>query len=363
MKKNVITITIICILLIGNIAFAKINKVDDWMSCSLSEAKKAIKNGYNVNKKDNSGATPLMPAAGFNDVEIVKFLLSEGAKVNIKNKSAGSTALMMSTNNNYEIVKLLLENGANPNIKDNEGLNTLHWAAKFAENPKIIKILIKYDANPNSKSDNGKLPLDLLKQNENLKINSVMDFLKTKTNIQQTKKSKSNKSKYTFRKTKWGMSKKQIKEIEGDDVYFENDGLLVYDNIKVAGYPAQLGYIFTQNKLVRSKYNFIQKHSNENDFITDYKDLKSKLTKKYGKPTSDDHYWPQTLYKDNPEKWGFAISLGHHAYFTEWQNKDTQILLYLTGENYKIDLGIEYTSKEYEELEEEEKEKEHLNDL
>ena len=48
---------------------------------------------------------------------------------------------------------------------------------------------------------------------------------------------------------------------------------------------------------------------------------------------------------------------GELAYFATWDSKKTQIGIGLTGENYEINYGIDYISKEYKILEEKREEK------
>lgn len=51
----------------------------------LDFIKKLVEYGADVNQESH-GLTPLMIAARYNNVEVIKFLLSKGAKLNYKNK-------------------------------------------------------------------------------------------------------------------------------------------------------------------------------------------------------------------------------------------------------------------------------------
>lgn len=159
-----------------------------------------------------------------------------------------------------------------------------------------------------------------------------------------------------FRKAKWGMSLKQVQRREKKKLMAKRKGALLYQD-SISGMKADIGYIFVLNKLVRGVYMFSVEHSNQNDYISDFKKLKRILTKKYGKPISDKTYWENNHYKDRYERWGMAISLGYLSYYTRYQVGDTEVLLVLNGENYKISLAIEYTSKKLGKLEDIEKEK------
>jgi len=69
------------------------------------------------------------------------------------------------------------------------------------------------------------------------------------------------------------------------------------------------------------------------------------------------------LYKDDYQRWGFAVSIGHLGYYAMWKTLQTSIVILLQGDNYDITLGIEYMSEELKELEEREKEKELLENF
>lgn len=72
--------------------------------------KKMIEFGENVNKTSN-GKTPLMYAARFNRVEIIKLLLENGAKVDIKDNQ-GHTAVDYAKISKALDAKKVLENAS-----------------------------------------------------------------------------------------------------------------------------------------------------------------------------------------------------------------------------------------------------------
>ncbi|AKP52690.1 hypothetical protein [Cyclobacterium amurskyense] len=201
---------------------------------------------------------------------------------------------------------------------------------------------------------------------ENYSISTVIEYQsKELGNIEKELREKEQLSELTdstFRKTVWGASKTQVKNDEKLELLHEDGNILAYQST-VLGFDALIGYIFTGDKLTRGKYIFQEEHSNKSDFISDYESLKKILTKKYGGPKKDQTIWKNDLYKDDYEDWGTAISIGHLLYYSTWETEQSEITLMLSGENYKIDLLIEFMSVELKDYEEKTKEKEVLNDF
>jgi hypothetical protein len=149
-------------------------------------------------------------------------------------------------------------------------------------------------------------------------------------------------SDFSFRKTNWGMSKSQVKGTEAGKI-LRDDDVLAYEG-NVAGLNTLIAYIFVDNKLVRAKYIFTEKHSNKTDYISDYTSIQKILTKKYGEPSDDKTYWKNDLYKDDYQYWGMALAVGHLSKFSNWKVSDTEVWLSINGDNYEISHSVEYSS-------------------
>jgi len=169
-----------------------------------------------------------------------------------------------------------------------------------------------------------------------------------------------------FRNCTWGMSKKEVMKAEGiveKDIVFQ-DSTLIAISSTIATYPCYIVYIYSSDKLVRTKYSFNVEHSNNNLYYTiDYPAIKELLSKKYGSPIKDNRYWSRDLYKDDSDSYGMAIAVGDLSLYTNWENESTELILYLTGDNYVITFGVEYTSKNLRNLEAEKTEKEAVENL
>lgn len=165
-----------------------------------------------------------------------------------------------------------------------------------------------------------------------------------------------------FRKAEWGMSKDQVKKIENIKISQENEEMIAYKG-ELSTFDVLILYVFTKDKLVRGIYGITESHMNKTDHISDYSILKELLNKKYGEPTQDTKHWKKDLYRDDPQEWGLAISVGHLTLFTAWETENTEITMALTGDNFKITHKVQYQSKALGGLEDKAKEEEALDDL
>lgn len=153
------------------------------------------------------------------------------------------------------------------------------------------------------------------------------------------------KTEFGFRNTKWGMTREEVKATEFAGLVEDKDNLLVFIDVIGGNMETLVAYIFADGKLIRGKYLFRTEHVNKNDYITDYKRVKETLKLKYGSPTSDEEIWHDNFYKDEPEKLGIAISIGHLVYRTKWETGTTEISLVLHENKKKVAFGVIYSSK------------------
>lgn len=71
----------------------------------------------------NNHITPLMLAAKFNQIHIIKYLILKGANIEVKDPT-GSTALMYAINNmSFEALRILIKNGSNMETEDIYGIS------------------------------------------------------------------------------------------------------------------------------------------------------------------------------------------------------------------------------------------------
>lgn len=114
-----------------------------------------IDNNININCQDNDGATPLLLSAQENNYESIKLLIEANADVNLKSKH-GYTPLMASVAkfNSIEAANLLINHGADINVQDIRGVSPLMLAAQKNFGSMVI-LLIENGANTNLNSIEG----------------------------------------------------------------------------------------------------------------------------------------------------------------------------------------------------------------
>nr|DAD26921.1 TPA_asm: hypothetical protein HUJ06_028389 [Nelumbo nucifera] len=115
--------------------------------------------------------TPLHVSAGYNNVEIVKFLLNwrgpEKVELEAKNMYGETPLHMAAKNGCNEAARLLLEHGAFIEAKANNGMTPLHlavWYSLRSEDCLTVKALLEYKADCSVKDNDGMTPLNHLSQ-------------------------------------------------------------------------------------------------------------------------------------------------------------------------------------------------------
>ncbi|VDN27297.1 unnamed protein product, partial [Gongylonema pulchrum] len=124
-----------------------------------------LTDGKIINCKDFDGreSTPLHFAAGYNRVEVLKYLLENGADI-----EARDTGWLVPLHNacaygHLVVAELLVKHGADLNAVDKWGYTPLHECAlkgKF----EVCKMLLLSGADRNHKGRDGKIPLDVVRE-------------------------------------------------------------------------------------------------------------------------------------------------------------------------------------------------------
>jgi hypothetical protein len=156
---------------------------------------------------------------------------------------------------------------------------------------------------------------------------------------------------HDFRKCHWGMSRAQVRNLEKAELLKEAPAGLVYSG-RVSNYPCFIAYFFADDRLVRARYNVTSNHEYPQDYLAQFQELATLLTRKYGQAQQIQQKWWDERYRDDPDAWGKAIALGHLALWNLWETETTEISLMLRGDDQEILLEIEYCSKALADLQE-----------
>lgn len=162
---------------------------------NLTDIKRLISAGANINIKNTFGATTLFMASQNGCNEIVKYLINNNADINQTFKGAtplwiasqqghidiveslldancdvnnrigtGETPLYVASQNGHlEIVKMLLKNKAEIEFTHDDGMTPLYKASEKGHE-RVVKILLENKANPNIANNKGITPLFIASQ-------------------------------------------------------------------------------------------------------------------------------------------------------------------------------------------------------
>jgi len=114
--------------------------------CDIDLIMLLIDKGADVNDFDEEGVGIFDMAVTYNNIEMVKYFISNGVNVNITKRRSGFTPLMAAAcYGRVEIAKLLIQNGADKDAVDTKGISATDFARKM--NKKSILALLDYDEN------------------------------------------------------------------------------------------------------------------------------------------------------------------------------------------------------------------------
>lgn len=136
-----------------------------------------IKHGADVNASDKDGSSPLYYAAGRGYSEVVKLLMKHKADVNAKDKFGDTPLHHSAANGKLETVKDLIENGANVNEKNNNNETPLYRAAKYGY-LEVVKYLVEKGAKVDEKNNNKTTPLEIAQNEKKTHVAAYLELAK-----------------------------------------------------------------------------------------------------------------------------------------------------------------------------------------
>jgi ankyrin repeat protein len=125
------------------------------------KVKNLVYRGFDVNKQNFEGQTPLYLATLQNHLKIVQFLLRAGANPNLGNIDGATPVHVAAANGFSEVLAVLVRHGAFVNYQDQDGDAPLHYAVREGH-VKIIEELVKnYKADVNIRNEDLETPQQL----------------------------------------------------------------------------------------------------------------------------------------------------------------------------------------------------------
>ena len=118
----------------------------------------AIREGADVNAKNEYGSTPLHKSARHGRLEVARALIDKGADVNAKNDDGSTPLLLSAENGRLEVVRALIEAGADVNAKNEYGSTPLHNT--YTRHLEVSRALIEAGADLHIENNWGRTPLD-----------------------------------------------------------------------------------------------------------------------------------------------------------------------------------------------------------
>ncbi|MEM7007968.1 MAG: hypothetical protein AAF462_02420 [Thermodesulfobacteriota bacterium] len=145
-----------------------------------------------------------------------------------------------------------------------------------------------------------------------------------------------------FGKARWGMTREQVIQAEASNPNWESPTSIGYSHNN-NGHIAHTEYIFTANRLTMGQYLIVVPNSEEDRYLKEYENQKNLISRKFGSPKIHEENWLNSLYKDKPERHGFAVYIGHLSYKSKWDTERTEVLLELKSNNYNMTLETHYS--------------------
>ena len=142
----------------------------------MTELKRLIEQGVDINTVDGRGRTPLYWASLMGYTDVAKYLLAKGANIQkgASWKDNEQPLHVAATHGYFELVDLLLKNGADPNAETWSHQTPLQMAAMNGKKD-VVNLLLKNKANVNAKDKFNDTALSLAQERNQ---NEIVQILK-----------------------------------------------------------------------------------------------------------------------------------------------------------------------------------------
>ncbi len=154
-----------------------------------------------------------------------------------------------------------------------------------------------------------------------------------------------------FREARWGMTKDEIRRIEGNPDFLErNDALEIMEfRRKVNEKDCLIQFIFVEGKLTKGKYTFFWEQSDKDGCLEHFNKIKTQITESHGQPDFDDTISNTSSFSSDFGK-GEARAREGLSLECLWTDKETEIYLSVFSRESDLLLEVEYTGVKFKEL-------------
>lgn len=155
-------------------------------------------------------------------------------------------------------------------------------------------------------------------------------------------KKSTGKDSFDFRRTRWGMSREEVKSSEKSGPADERPEVITYWDV-YHGMHTLIGYVFEDGKLVSGGYVIMERREDPGDYIRDYEGVKKSLAEEYGKPVVDRVDWKEgEKPEEDPARLAEAVCLGGLRYLSMWQTDTTLVKLTLDRRREHCRVAVMY---------------------
>lgn len=141
-------------------------QMDNMLLQACKNSQKAVvqtllkRGGADVNKRDESGNTPLICTCLKGARDLVKLLLDAGADANLPNQRGRTPLHFAAESGNAQIIALLAEAGADVNAADNDGVTPLMVLAQRGRTDAALKLLQRPDIDVSARDNQNRMAID-----------------------------------------------------------------------------------------------------------------------------------------------------------------------------------------------------------
>jgi ankyrin repeat protein len=130
------------------------------MAGKLAEVKRFVQSGAKIDQRKGD-TTALMFAALQGNAQITEYLIRQGADVNLRNDIGQTTLMIAALGGHKPIIEQLMLAGADVRAVDYDNRNAVAWAASRGDFPDVISLLVVVGADYNARDAAGLTPLML----------------------------------------------------------------------------------------------------------------------------------------------------------------------------------------------------------